>query len=616
MMLIKMAFFSLFTHKNKTLLILIILSLSACLTLLGFITYNTFEQNTRKSLTETVSGDILIHNSKQSADIDILESSRYINPIEDYTEVEEILNSNNAIEDYTPLCKSNVMLKDPKSGDYSTPIPVVGADIDEYMDIFKKMKLIEGKLIPEGKSGILISKSTIEQAVENVTKMMERMKSKEDSSDDDDKSKGDKQNKTDDNRNTENNSEQEQQKKDDNKEERMEEEVKEETEEENEPKADNKGNKVHTKPKDDKEEIEGEDESSEDFPEDIETMKQRVKDRFKVGNTIKVAGYTINRSMRIMELKIYGIVEMEGIENISLKNSLIDISTYQKLVGYDAESEIMTVEQMQKLEENRKYMLEFEVEDESSGKGAFDESSLESFFDDMVEEEDVQYGEDIEEENLTLDLEKYKQAEEDIITETSDKTGKTDFIIVRLNNPALIGETVKQLNSAFQEQGIDFKAISYLESSISLGSYISLARIIITMIIFLILVISIIIITNAILMSVIDRTSEIGTMMAIGAKRCFIFNLILGESIFISLITAFIGMIIGVIVILIISIVGVPANDTITMMLFGGEQLYPSINIASFIYTFVLVFAIAMVSTIYPLIFSTRLTPLQAMSKV
>lgn len=548
MMIVKMAFSSLFSHKNKTILILVILSLSTCITLLGFLTYHSFEMNMRKSLTESISGDIIIHNSEQTSEIDIVNSTKDIVPIDDYSELTTVLDSIHSVDSWSPLCRGSVLLNDPRTNEYIIPLPVVGADIESYMDIFKKLRIVEGTDIPNGEDGILISKSTIEEAQKRIELMRKRMS---------------KNNMLKEYQNIENN---------------------------NAP-------------------------NPKEILSKMKEMSQKMKEMFKPGNTIKVAGMTINRSMRIMELKIFGIVDMEGIEGISNQNSIINMKAYQKMTGYDAESDIMTIEQLKKLEENRKYMLEFKVENET-GESGFDESSLDEFFDDMIDEETAVIDDYVNEEDFELNLEKYREVGDDQITIDNDNTGKTDLIVLRLNNSSEINATVNQLNDIFTRENLNLKAISYIESSISLGSYINLVTIIISLIIFLILVISIIIITNAVLMNIIDRTAEIGTMMAIGAKRSFIFLMILGESIIISLITTVIGFLIGIGIIGIVSIMYIPATDNITMMLFGGSTLNLSMNFINFVYTFFIMLGVTAISTIYPLIFSTRLTPLEAMNKV
>ncbi len=537
-MILKTAFLSLISHRNRSVLILVILSISACLTLLGFAITHTIEQNMRKSLTDSISGDILIYNSNQDISIDILEASQSINPIEEYSDVVEILSNTKEVESFTPLNKGSMLLNNPMTEEYTIPIQVIGANIKEYMDIFKKVTLVEGTLIPEGEKGLLLSKNYIDKAKERILKMAEDMKNNPP-----------------------------------------------------EKKGEERGNRP-------------------DFPAMGDDMLKNILDKVSVGSKIKVSSNTFGGSQRITELTIYGIIETKGITDIASQYSLIDLKTYQEMVEYNPESNILTVEQKKALERNKEYFIDFKVENEEEKTGSFDESSIENLFDNMVEEETAEYSDN------AVNIDDYRKVDEKEMVSIANDTGKTDFIVLRLTNSNLIDKVAEDLNKTFANKDLSYKAISYIESSSSLGGYISLANIIISTIIFIIQIISIIIITNSILTGVMDRTNEIGTMRAIGANKSYIFKLLLGESFIISVVSSIIGAIIGLIIILIVGLFGIQATDIITTMLFGGSKLYLEADILGLLFSFVLIVVVSLISTIYPLIFSTKITPLEAMNKI
>ncbi len=622
-MIFKTAFLSLLSHNHKTLLILIVLSISACLTFLGFTASHTIETNTRESLTNTVAGDIVVYSSEQENAIDMLAPIQYINPIEEYSDLQEYLDNFEPVEHYTPYNKGIVFAYNEMTEQYIEPLSFVGTDIEEYMSIFEKVKLVEGEMIPDVEKGVLISKSFIEDAKEQLRKMM---------------SKGfqggglptspkDIDSKKEDNPSTKNNdtgkegelSIQETEI-NDNEETILSKDKDIEELDNSSPSKDNnsKGEETPSSLKVDDSEKKKEIPPSQDAPDkkgfsgmfDMFKNMNPIDEKYSIGNTIKVATTTSNGLQKVTKLKIYGLIEMTDTNEMLSSYNIIDLETYKEMSGYDAESNILTIEEKKALDRNEKFLMDFDIEDESQGTGSFDESSLDSFFDDMVEEEEAKY--DSEE----LDLDKYREVDDEDIIQVAEQSGMTEYIILRLNDPSKIDSTVNQLNNYFDQNDMLYKAVSYKESSSSLGSYMDLSNIVLTSIIFLIQIISVIIITNSILMGIIERTNEIGTMRAIGAHQGYIFKLIFSESFIASIIASLIGIAFGFFIMDIVNVIQIQTNDMITMLFFGGNTLQLFTTGFNVLLSVGLVVSVTMLSTIYPVIFSTKLTPLEAMNKI
>ena len=78
---------------------------------------------------------------------------------------------------------------------------------------------------------------------------------------------------------------------------------------------------------------------------------------------------------------------------------------------------------------------------------------------------------------------------------------------------------------------------------------------IVQIIVALIIILSI---SNTMIMSVLERTSEIGTLMAIGYKRRMILQLFLSEGLLLGLIGGLLGVITGTALAVVISGIGIP----------------------------------------------------------
>lgn len=101
----------------------------------------------------------------------------------------------------------------------------------------------------------------------------------------------------------------------------------------------------------------------------------------------------------------------------------------------------------------------------------------------------------------------------------------------------------------------------------------------------IILSIVILSVANSINMNIFERIGEFGTMMALGNRSDYVFKLILSEGILLGLIGSSLGVIVGVILALVISAIGIPMppppNANIGYI--AQIQIVPSVLVLSFI---------------------------------
>jgi putative ABC transport system permease protein len=460
----------------------------------------TFTQNLRKGLTESVSGDIVIHSSLVEGDIDIILPSQNIPTIEDFENAREVLDNMDEVQYYTPLIKSGAFIADPETNEMDELIPILGVNIERYFKIFKNASIIEGETIPDGETGLIIS-----------TKY-------------------------------------------------------------------------------------------------LENVSEKYKDDLTVGNSIKIASFTKAGAVRIVNAKIWGILDLTGSE-WGVLNNLMDFKTTQRLMGYDPESKIKSVEQMIAIEKNRDLLFS-DVEEDFDIEGTGEDDP----FGDLFSEEDF-----IEEEG-EIDQEE-QQREEEIRDSLDEKelskkgTGETQYIVIRLKDFRKINQTVNKLNNIFEENGYNYEAVPYTESSGNLGAFIFFARIIIISIIIILQIISVIIITNTVLMSILERVNEIGTMRAIGAQRTYIFSLIYTESFILAFISSIIGIGFSLLMLWLVGLMGIEATNLVTAILFNGQYLHPTTDIIYILITIGILVATTFLATLYPVRIATKVSPLEAINK-
>jgi len=121
-------------------------------------------------------------------------------------------------------------------------------------------------------------------------------------------------------------------------------------------------------------------------------------------------------------------------------------------------------------------------------------------------------------------------------------------------------------------------------------------------------------IVNTMLMAVLERTRELGMLMAIGMNRRKIFIMIMLESIFLSVVGGFAGMAVSEVVIAITGKTGINLMKySEGMEAFGySAHLFPTIDPQFFITTTILIVLTGIISAIYPARKALKLNPVEA----
>lgn len=127
------------------------------------------------------------------------------------------------------------------------------------------------------------------------------------------------------------------------------------------------------------------------------------------------------------------------------------------------------------------------------------------------------------------------------------------------------------------------------------------------------LVLALIGVANTMLMSVIGRVREIGTMMALGTSRWFIARLFLGEALLLGAVGGLLGIAAGVLTVSWFS------HHGFLLDMPGATKpslVYPWIAARECMMPFVLVVIGALVAALHPAVKATRLAPVQALGPV
>ena len=123
-------------------------------------------------------------------------------------------------------------------------------------------------------------------------------------------------------------------------------------------------------------------------------------------------------------------------------------------------------------------------------------------------------------------------------------------------------------------------------------------------------------IVNAMLMSVHERTREIGTIRAMGMRRDGVVRLFLLEGLALGVVAAVLGVLAGGALVLYWAGVGIRMNTVTLSWLAGGDFLYPRLEFLSVLRAAFAIVTMSTLAAVYPAYTASRLEPREALHRV
>lgn len=197
--------------------------------------------------------------------------------------------------------------------------------------------------------------------------------------------------------------------------------------------------------------------------------------------------------------------------------------------------------------------------------------------------------------------------------ETVIDSGAWHFLVVKLHRPGAAARVTADLQRVIDDGDLNSQVMGWLDAAAPFSQLSNGFRTVFNVVIIVVAVVAVIIIMNTLVLSVTERISEIGTMRAIGARKGFVRRMIGAETVTLAFVFGAAGVLFGLAAMGVLGATGIRASNLFLRVLFGGEVLRPTISAGSVAFALVMVAAIAVVSSMYPLAVALRISPRQAM---
>ena len=319
----------------------------------------------------------------------------------------------------------------------------------------------------------------------------------------------------------------------------------------------------------------------------IENFKNEYKKDIKIGDEVQLI-FSDGNTFRIRALPITGIYKYPIRNEVLDKIVLADSSTVRSLLGMD-----------------EVYSTESNIDSEDTNLI----DSMDFNFDDM----DSLFAEDSDfftEESNSVE---FTGLFENEVMQEENQITNWHFIVVRLQDDVNAKSVIRKINTWAKQNGYPIEAINWRVAAGPTALYVYLLRIIFLIGVFVILFAGLIVVTNSLVINVLDRTKEIGTMRALGANKRTIAFLCMAETLILTIVSAFLSLIISFFVTLIMQKFPITLNNVFFQQLFGNNKLIPELTLSNIGFGFLLSLIIGLVSWIMPVIEALKISPIKAM---
>lgn len=229
-------------------------------------------------------------------------------------------------------------------------------------------------------------------------------------------------------------------------------------------------------------------------------------------------------------------------------------------------------------------------------------------FDDLFND-----AEDYDDVLITEETESEEIIEQVPSLELSESTS-WNYIIVRLRDGQNTKRVMKKVSKLFRKNGWPVQVADWRHAAGSTALYLFWMRKIFNIGIIIVLAAGFIIVNNTLVINILDRTREIGTLRAIGAKKRFISLQCMTENLILTITSGILGVLAGNICTHFINKAHIVLHNSFLVQLFGADAITVYVTGGNVFKLFILVLALALLGWIYPVINALKVSPVDAIT--
>lgn len=332
----------------------------------------------------------------------------------------------------------------------------------------------------------------------------------------------------------------------------------------------------------------------EDCPHDTTHMPPEAKEVWEslvYKDNVVFMGMTTDNTSTDIRLGIKGVIKYSALNTIWGQFVTMDIESYRRCLGY-----FTAADKNAELTEREEELFSAENEDLDAlfSSDIMTDATLDEAFEPSI---------------------KLDEEPEAAVEDADLEAGAFNMVLVLLKDHGNLKKKVDMVNSALDSAGIEARAIDWKKATGTIGSMASLIKGSLFVFVMFLFFVAIIIIVNTLSMAALERTSEIGMMRAVGARKEFITNMFLGETALLSFFFGGLGILTGVIIVQILASLQIKTDNDMIQLLFGGDTFHPLLSGIDLALAALQLAIVTVLAAIYPVFIARNITPLDAISR-
>jgi putative ABC transport system permease protein len=317
---------------------------------------------------------------------------------------------------------------------------------------------------------------------------------------------------------------------------------------------------------------------------------KKNKNNLNIKNSVVFMGFNDDNSTSDVRLGVKGIIKFKALNQIWGHFTLVDIEAYRQCLGYFSASEKAVA-----LAPEQKSLL------------AMDNTNLDDMFGSNA---------------FIVKNDKSEKLPQKIVrSATVEKpqvdvdAGAYNMVLVSFNPQMPLDEGVKKLNTALKDAKLDVRVVTWKKAIGQLGSMAMLIKSALFVFVMFLFFVAIIIIVNTLSMAALERTSEIGMMRAVGARKGFISNMFFSETAMLAFVFGGLGIFIGIIAVKALTLCHFTSDNDMIQLIYGGDTFQPFLSVPDIGAAIVQLAIVTLIAMVYPIKVARSITPLDAISR-
>ena len=199
-------------------------------------------------------------------------------------------------------------------------------------------------------------------------------------------------------------------------------------------------------------------------------------------------------------------------------------------------------------------------------------------------------------------------------TEAEREASAVISLALVLKEPERLEATLKELQGSATQAGLGLQVVPWSQAAGRFDFVISAVLSLLSMCVLGLFAFVAVIVNNGMMLAVLQRVQELGTLRAVGASRGFVVALTVMEILWLGLVFGGLGTLLGLGLIQYLSTAGIPAgSNSLLTFFFSGTHLYPSLHPTAGLFSMLTVLGFASAASLYPALRVSRILPRLAM---